>query len=252
MFAKLFKSKQAPVEAYLAPEATRVYAVGDIHGRNDLLLRMHDMILADAESVPDLRKVVVYLGDFIDRGDASREVIDMLLDKPLPGFESVYLMGNHEEIMLVFLDDPSVGPNWFMNGGDATMYSYGVGHPKAAGMEDRFVRMREALKEKLPQRHLDFLRALKTYHIEGDYIFVHAGLRPGRPVEDQDRSDLMWIRDEFLSSDADLGGCVVHGHTISEKVQFRHNRIGIDTGAYYTGSLTCLVLQGSDQRLLQT
>ena len=178
MFAKLFKSRSSPPAAYEVPAGTRVYAVGDIHGRVDLLQRIQEMIAADAEAAQGLRKVLVYLGDYVDRGDASREVLDHLLDHPLPGFETVYLMGNHEDILLVFLDDPSVGPNWFMNGGDATMYSYGVGHPKAAGMEDRFQKMREAFKEKLPARHLDFLRSLKTYHTEGSYIFVHAGIRP--------------------------------------------------------------------------
>jgi len=192
-----------------------------------------------------------YLGDFIDRGDQSREVIDFLLDQYIPGFDIVHLTGNHEEIMLAFMEDPSFGPNWLANGGGATLHSYGIGGTKR-GSKDRFDIQRESLKQALPVVHFDFLRGLDLWHIEGDYMFVHAGVRPGRDAEEQYRTDVLWIRDEFLSSDADHGKCIVHGHTISADVQFRHNRIGIDTGAYATGKLSCLVLEGREQRVIQT
>ena len=254
MLNMLFRSRPAPASStHATPARTRVYAIGDVHGRADLLRRMHELIVFDAQDADVDRKVLVYLGDYVDRGDASNEVIDFILDQYLPGFETVHLTGNHEEMMLAFLEDPTVGPNWMANGGDATLLSYGVGGAKARSADaERFGEMCHALRGNLPQDHLDFLRTLELWHVEGDYMFVHAGIRPGRDPAEQYRTDLIWIRDEFLSSDADHGKCVVHGHTISSKVEFRHNRIGIDTGAFSTGKLTCLVLEGLDQRLLHT
>lgn len=252
MLGSLFRARKTLPTTFAVPRDTRVYTVGDIHGRVDLLERMHRLIADDAEDAGVDRKVLVYLGDYIDRGDSSREVIDFILDQYIPDFEIVHLSGNHEEIMLAFIEDPTVGPNWVANGGGATLYSYGVRNPRSGGREDRFAMMREALIENLPLDHFDFLKSLKTWHMEGDYMFVHAGIRPGRDLEDQYRTDLLWIRDEFLSSEDDHGKCIVHGHTITQRVDFRHNRIGIDTGAFSTGKLTCLVLEGIDQRLLQT
>lgn len=252
MFAKLFGSGAKPSVVHEVPPGSRVYAVGDIHGRADLVAQLHDMIRDDACIDPVERNVVVYLGDYVDRGHDSRKVIDLILDHPLKNFETVHLVGNHEDIMLVFLEDASVGSSWFLNGGDATLFSYGVGQPQISDRGERLELLQQRLAERLPDRHLAFLRSLKLYHIEGDYLFVHAGIRPGRDIEKQDREDLLWIREEFLRSDSDHGKCVVHGHTISTQVEMRDNRIGIDTGAYFTGKLTCLVLEGDEQRFLQT
>lgn len=252
MLGSLFRSRQAPESAYTVPEDTRVYVVGDIHGRVDLLRRMNDLVAADSEAAGVARKVLVYLGDYVDRGDSSRQVVDLILDQRMPEFEFVHLTGNHEDTMLAFLDDASYGQNWFLNGGDATIYSYGVRDTREGSADERFERMQRELLENLPQNHVDFLKSLQLWHVEGDYLFVHAGIRPGRPPERQDRGDILWIRDEFLGSDADHGKCVVHGHTITQEVDYRPNRIGIDTGAYYTGKLSCLVLEGRDRRLLQT
>jgi serine/threonine protein phosphatase 1 len=254
MLSRLFGTRRSEVEEarYSVPGATRVYAIGDIHGRADLLRRLHAALREDAKSAPDLRRVAVYLGDYVDRGQESKAVLDLLCHEPLEGFASIHLLGNHEDAMLQFLVDPAIGPSWFANGGDATLYSYGIGHPPATGRDERMRLMSEELQDKLPAAHYEFLTKLRLTHAEGDYFFVHAGIRPGRPFEDQEKEDLLWIREEFLRSTARHGKCVVHGHTITPEVDIRPNRVGIDTGAFYTGVLTALVLEGDTRRLIQT
>lgn len=241
-------------ERGFAPEATRIYAVGDIHGRADLLRELHGKILTDAEGQRLYRKIIVYLGDFIDRGKDPKEVIDILIAEPLAaaGFESKCLMGNHERSLLDFLDDPTVGPGWVLYGGESTLLSYGVGHPRGNGMDDRWPLIRDRLRDGIPPPHLAFLESLEPGHIEGGYLFVHAGIRPGVPLEKQELRDMLWIRDDFLKSKADHGLRVVHGHTVSPEPEFQPNRIGIDTGAYASGRLTCLVLEGQALRIIQT
>jgi diadenosine tetraphosphatase ApaH/serine/threonine PP2A family protein phosphatase len=237
-----------------APESTRLYAIGDIHGRADLLRELHDMIRADAGDQRLYRKMVIYLGDYIDRGDDSPGVIDLLRAETLAdaGFESKCLIGNHERALLDFLQDPATGPGWVMNGGEATLLSYGVGHPRGTGLDDRWRWIRDRLLEGIPAAHLAFLNTLEQGHIEGGYLFVHAGIRPGVPLEKQTARDMLWIRGDFLDSKADHGVCVVHGHTVSPEPDIRPNRIGIDTGAYYSGRLTCLVLEDTTRRFLHT
>lgn len=252
MFSKLFGTRQDKERIYRPPPGSRVYVIGDIHGRVDLLERIHDRIERDIERVAPDRSVVVYVGDYIDRGEKSREVLDLLLDTPIRATERVHLLGNHEDFLLTFLDDPTVGDLWLKNGGDATIYSYGVGAPSVPDREERHRMMREDLLNKLPETHLDFLRNLERFHVEGDYAFVHAGIRPGVPLSDQVNGDLLWIRGEFLDSRVDHEMCIVHGHTITDDVEVRWNRIGIDTGAYYSGRLTCLVLDDESRAVLQT
>jgi serine/threonine protein phosphatase 1 len=234
------------------PAGSRVYAIGDVHGRVDLLGYMHQLIHEDAYRRQAPRNVVVYLGDYIDRGSKSAAVIDLLLDEPLPSFERVHLRGNHEDSLLRFLEDISVGPAWFFYGGDATLKSYGVTPPEPAARPQEMLRAQRELKRRLPERHRRFYEALTLAHQEGDYLFVHAGLRPGVPLEAQNPADLLWIRDEFLSSAEDFGKIVVHGHSISARPDVQRNRIGIDTGAFASDILTCLVLEGSDWSFLQT
>ncbi len=252
MLSRLFRGSTKADAIHRAPTATRVYAIGDIHGQLDLLTQMRDMISDDATADRRERNVVVYLGDYIDRGPESRAVFELLLTEPLAGFEEIHLKGNHEDFMLQFLDDPGVGDQWYLNGGDTTLASYGVERPMVIDRSDRFIAVRDRLRRKLPVEHLAFLRSLAMYHVEGDYLFVHAGIRPGRPMEKQQAWDLMWIREEFLSSNADHGCCVVHGHSISPEPDTRRNRIGIDTGAFFTGRLTGLVLDGAERRFLRT
>jgi serine/threonine protein phosphatase 1 len=252
MLSRLFNGSAKPADIYRVPDAARVYAVGDIHGQLQLLRELRHMIADDAKAGGRERNVVVYLGDFIDRGPDSRGVIELFLDETLDGFEEIHLKGNHEDYMVQFLQDPTVGESWYLNGGDTTLMSYGVDRTAAAPGQGRFAAMSDDLRRKLPVQHLAFLRSLDLYHVEGDYLFVHAGIRPGRPIESQKGYDLMWIRDEFLSSKADHGCCVVHGHSIRPEPDMRPNRIGIDTGAFYTGRLTALVLDGAERRFLHT
>ncbi len=227
----------------------RVYCVGDIHGRLDLLLDLHAQIRADSEAFGGSLQVV-YLGDYIDRGPDSREVIDCLLAAPLTGFEAIYLLGNHEQAMLDFLDYPLEAAGWLTFGGLATLLSYGV-RPRRLPTPEDLPDLAASLRERLPPGHLEFLLGCRLYHHEADYYFVHAGIRPGVALDAQDPDDQMWIRDEFTESGAAHGAVVVHGHTISPEPELLPNRIGIDTGACFTGLLTCLVLEGESRRLIQ-
>ncbi len=228
------------------PAGTVVYAVGDIHGCKDLLELMLDLIRKDREeranSAEVDRCVVVYIGDYIDRGPDSKGVIDLLLSDPLEDVETVFLGGNHEWMIGKMLDDLEswdIADRWDGNGGYATVISYGV---------EQFSELGKAI----PDAHLDFLKGLRLHHTEGDYLFVHAGIRPGVPLDQQTHKDLVWIRREFLEHEGSHGLFVVHGHTPVEEVEVRPNRICIDTHAYETGALTALVLEGTERRFLQT
>ncbi|WP_455373247.1 metallophosphoesterase family protein [Limibacillus halophilus] len=251
MFAKRSEDVSEGAQA-AAPEKTRVYAVGDCHGRLDLLCALEEEILEDAEARPAERKVVVYLGDYVDRGPDSSGVIDHLTAAPLTGFESIHLLGNHEAMMLAFLRvGASAGLLWLTNGGEETLASYGLDVAALKQQPEPLERLREGLSAQLPDSHRDFLNGLKRWHREGDYFFVHAGLRPGRPLERQDPEDLIWIREPFLNSGEDHGCVVVHGHSPARQPVEKDNRIGIDTAAVYGGALTALVLEGASRRYLQ-
>ncbi len=235
------------------PPGTRVYAIGDIHGRLDLLTDVREQIARDIHEHPAERALVVYLGDYVDRGPSSRGVVDLLIEQPLEGAQTICLKGNHEEFLLRFHESGDLGESWLMNGGGPTLASYGINEAL-----DQFHalwhldEMRVAFRAALPQSHLAFFRSLALHHTEGDYAFVHAGFRPGVAIDRQSADDQMWIRDEFLFSDMDFGAFVVHGHTQNPTVVVRENRIGIDTMAYRSGCLTCLVLEGTDRRFLST
>jgi serine/threonine protein phosphatase 1 len=246
------KTSRSEHDAPTTPAGTRLYAIGDIHGRDDLLERLTLLVHDDAYRRQARRNVVVYLGDYVDRGGQSRAVIDRLLNAPLPGFEAVHLKGNHEDIMLRFLDDISIAPSWLSYGGMETLESYGVAPPRPDAPPAELLRAQEALKRNLPREHLDFLRRLRLSHEEGDYVFVHAGVRPGVPLAAQREEDMLWIREEFLLSHSSFGRIVVHGHTITRDPDVRQNRIGIDTGAFASGRLTALVAEGTDWYFLQT
>ncbi|MSP49162.1 MAG: serine/threonine protein phosphatase [Alphaproteobacteria bacterium] len=231
---------------------TRIYAIGDIHGRLDLLVELEALISADLAEARPPRTVAVYLGDYVDRGPDSRGVLDHLLDRPLPVEEVVHLLGNHEDAMRRFLDDRWMGEAWMGFGGRETLRSYGVGAEVRLAKEGWMKESQAALARALPERHRLFLDGLRLWHGEGGYLFVHAGIRPRVDLARQDRDDLIWIRDEFLDSDADHGHVVVHGHSITRRPEIRPNRIGIDTGAFFSGRLTALVLEGSERRFLST
>lgn len=243
----LFFRKQA---SRSIPAGRRVYAIGDIHGRLDLFDQLIARIDADrAEGRP----LVILLGDYIDRGPGSAEMLERLSSGALPAWADwICLKGNHEQAMLEAL---AVGGNrmmerWRNFGGRDTMRSYRVPSPLSFG--DDMDALRADLQERVPQRHLDWLRGLPLSHRVGDYLFVHAGIRPGIAFDAQAPVDLMWIREEFLASRVDHGCIVVHGHSIKAAVDERPNRIGIDTGAYKSGRLTALALDGTTRRYLAT
>lgn len=232
-------------------EGRRIYAIGDIHGGLDLLTGMVARIRADLAARPHAAPLVVFLGDYVDRGPEVRGTIEALIalrDDPLP---TRFLLGNHDSYVSAYLEDP----DWFDRtyhwlhqamGGNATLASYGV--PGAS--DDRPQQTRDAFAAAFPADHLAFLDACELGFQVGGYYFVHAGIRPGVPLDQQDRDDQIWIREPFLSSTADLGVKVVHGHTIVPQVEHRPNRIAVDTGAFRTGILSCLLLEGDSTDLL--
>jgi serine/threonine protein phosphatase 1 len=230
-----------------------IYAVGDIHGRVDLLNQLLDQIAADAAATRNGQTVLAFLGDYVDRGPQSKAVVDALMQLKQTGEEQVILLkGNHEAALLDFLDDPSAGPSWAEHGGRETLLSYGVAPPKHRSDADAWVRTRDDFAAALPDGHVRFMRNLSLWESLGDYVFVHAGVRPGVALDKQEERDLLWIREEFLQSDRAMDKVVVHGHTPVERPSLAAGRIGIDTGAYATGVLTALKLHGEVQRFLHT
>jgi serine/threonine protein phosphatase 1 len=235
------------------PEGQLLYAVGDIHGRLDLLERLLSMIERDARASGDAnQRTLVFLGDYVDRGPDSYGVVERLITDLPPGFDTYFLKGNHEGILIDFLVDAWRLEHWLMNGGEETMVSYGVATQRLAQQDAPGEDWRQAFAEALPEAHRRFFRALQLSVSFGDYLFVHAGLRPGVPLAAQSEADLIWIREPFLSHAEPFGKIVVHGHTPAQEPVTRHNRIGIDTGAVFTGRLTALRLEGSSREFLQT
>ena len=234
------------------PHGSRVYAIGDIHGELGPLARLMATVRGDALHGDTERRVLVFLGDYVDRGLQSREVIEFLLGDPAPGFETVFLKGNHEAWVLAFLDDADVGRQWLGGGGQGTLLSYGVALPPGPRDADCLESLRESFAHALPDAHRAFLSGLGTLHVEGDYAFVHAGVRPGTALEEQREEDLLWGPDGFMDDLGDHGKIIVHGHAFAPEPVVAPNRIGIDTGAYATGRLTCLVLEGTSRRFLFT
>jgi serine/threonine protein phosphatase 1 len=228
------------------PPDCRIYAIGDIHGRADLLIRLLAAIGADASARPRVAtQMLVFLGDYIDRGFQSRNVIELLLHGVSEDFTPVYLKGNHEALLLDYLDDPGAAELWVSNGGLATLESYGLDWDSA-----EFTR--EKLQERMPRRHREFLERLELSATFGDYFFCHAGVMPGVPVDAQLESSLLWIRSIFLDYDGDFGKVVVHGHTPRSEAEDRRNRIGIDTRAWRSDKLTAVGLEGDLRWFLST
>jgi serine/threonine protein phosphatase 1 len=223
------------------PDGIRIYAVGDLHGRVDLLDRLLHHIDDDLATFPAHRAIEVFLGDYIDRGPDSRDVLDRLIERG-ETHEMVCLKGNHELFLLDFLRNPELLLRWRQYGGLDTLMSYGV-VPPFNPTKQQLEALAAGLCTAMPPAHFEFLNRLRTSFTCGDYFFVHAGVRPGIALLEQQERDLLWIRDEFLQSEADFGKAIVHGHTPVEAAEIRRNRINIDTGAYATGLLTCLILE---------
>lgn len=232
------------------PQGLRIYAVGDIHGRLDLLNELLARIGDDRSSRPAIRPVTVFLGDYIDRGPSSRGTIDRLIEHAEAN-ESVFLKGNHEQIAINCLRDRGLFERWMRLGGQETLMSYGI--TAGPSFDDRqIVRLQAAFHDALPQSHFRFFRDLQSSFACGDYFFAHAGVKPDIPLSRQKESDLLWIRQEFLSSRDDFGKIIIHGHTPARDIEVGPNRINIDTGAFATGRLTCLVIDESSLSVIDT
>jgi serine/threonine protein phosphatase 1 len=232
------------------PDGMRVYAVGDVHGRDDLLAEMAGRIEEDLGKELPCEALTVFLGDYVDRGPSSSKVVERLCCSVWPT-PLVTLAGNHEDLLRAFLEDERVLDRWRALGGLETIHSYGIDVGQAMKGRD-FRALQAAFAASLPDSHRRFLAQLQASFTTGDYFFCHAGVKPGVPLDRQERSDLLNIRTPFLTSEAEHGKLVVHGHTPSTTAEIRPNRIGIDTGAYLTGCLTCIVLEKDERRFLQT
>ncbi len=223
------------------PSNTRLYAIGDIHGRADLLAEMIARIDDDRRRRPVSYAIEIYLGDYIDRGGQSKDVIDILCRR-LVYRNAICLRGNHEALLESFLEDADAFQAWLNLGGYQTLQSYGLYADPADYAPEVW---RNALHTTFPRTHSLFLQCLRNTYRCGDYLFVHAGIRPGVPLAQQTQEDMTWIRSEFLTSSKDHGCVVVHGHTPVARPEIHGNRINIDTGAVHSGALTCVALEGS-------
>jgi serine/threonine protein phosphatase 1 len=224
------------------PEGIRIYAFGDIHGRADLLKQMFAVVDADLARSPARRPIEVFLGDYVDRGPDSAATLDLLIARSRRR-ETVCLKGNHEAYLLQVLRDPGKFDEWRKFGGLSTLMAYGI-QPSLEPDASEQAALVEALTHRMPVEHLRFLQSLRPSFACGDFFFVHAGVRPGIPLQQQTEADMLWIRNDFLDSAENFGKFIVHGHTPVRAPDIRQNRINIDTGAYTTGNLTLLTIQG--------
>ncbi|MET0905769.1 MAG: serine/threonine protein phosphatase [Bradyrhizobiaceae bacterium] len=238
-------SNPSPAKATLPPD-TRIYAIGDVHGRADLLQEVISRIDEDLQRRPIAFAGEVYVGDYIDRGADSKGVLDLLAVRLVQN-HAICLRGNHEALMEEFLfNDPAALNGWRQLGGLATLASYGITPTPDQTADD----VQDALRAALPTTHQLFFRCLRNNIRCGDFLFVHAGIRPGVALDAQDPNDLLWIRDEFLKSSNDHGLYVVHGHTPVAHADIRSNRANIDTGAWRSGVLTCIAIEGTEIMVL--
>jgi serine/threonine protein phosphatase 1 len=249
---RLFAAARKPEPAtHRIPSGQRVYAVGDIHGRLDLLDDLLSRIdRDDAERAP-ATTTLIFLGDLVDRGPQSSGVVDRLMRLRALGRNVHFLMGNHEEVFLLAAAGDVQAMRLFVRiGGMETILSYGVSEEEYRTTD--FEELTALFAKRVSPEHVAFISSFEDYLEIGDYLFVHAGLRPGVALDEQKPSDLRWIRDDFLLHGDDFGHVVVHGHSITEAVDVRPNRIGIDTGAYESGRLTAIGLEGAERWFLST
>lgn len=244
-----FSGKSRHAKPAQGSPGKRLYAVGDVHGCHEQLVELLSHIQADHSARPSKLCFVVFLGDLVDRGPASRDVVALLRSNP-PRFAEVHVIkGNHEEMMVRCLSgEPELIPDWLRHGGNTCAVSYGV--DPAILHDTDIYRLEHTLLSHIPKADIDFLgRAVDQVRF-GDYLLVHAGIRPGLPLESQSGRDLRWIRQEFLASDLIHEAVIVHGHTITETVEIQPNRIGLDTGAYRSGTLSALRIEGAERSIL--
>jgi serine/threonine protein phosphatase 1 len=245
LLQQFWSRSDAAAPGHALPAGQRVYAIGDVHGRLDKLRAMESAVADHFQRSGGIDSAtVIFLGDYIDRGPDSRAVVEHLLPRRFAGLPARCLLGNHEAAMLDFLEHPAIGPAWLSYGGMATLASYGVSMP-GGPVTDRMEALRQSLIAQVPRAHVEFMAGLETWIQLGGYLFVHAGVRPGRALDKQSRTDMLEIREPFLSYGRALPWRVVHGHTVTDEPEIRANRIGIDTGAYAGGRLTCAVIEGA-------
>ncbi len=244
----MLRRHRTPPERPCVPDGIRLYVIGDIHGRLDLLDGKLNDIMDDVSQRRRAHNRIIFLGDYIDRGPDSRGVICRLIEIGKRA-DVVTLMGNHEATLLRTLDDPLHLPWWSANGGALTLLSYGLA-PSMTRRQEESVDAIKGLRSAVPAEHLEFVRSLPLSFECGDYFFVHAGIRPRVRLEDQQADDLLWIRDEFLNSRVSHPKIVVHGHTPVPLPEVRRNRINVDLGAFATGRLCCLVLEADQQNFI--
>ena len=247
MFERPHRREKEPAGA----EGYRAYVVGDVHGRLDLLEDLLAKIHAELQHRPAEKTLLVFVGDLIDRGPASAHVLERLRSYRRAGIETVFLLGNHEEVLLRILHgDAQLITKWRWFGGSECLHSYGIEPDQLAHRSDD--QALALIREAIPKEHVSFLESFVDSCRFGDYLFVHAGIRPGIELQEQTQNDLRWIREPFLYDGRDHGFVVVHGHTISAQPELLPNRIGIDTGAYRSGVLTALAIEGTGRWLLDT
>jgi serine/threonine protein phosphatase 1 len=231
-----------------APDGLVIYAVGDIHGRADLLDQAHELIANDKATFRPNRNLEVYLGDYIDRGPDSASVVSRLIERSSQT-STIFLRGNHEQLMLDFLEGKDCWREWSAVGCIPSCLSYGMNPDHLFRRASADV-VRQALRESVPPEHVRFYADTSSYCCVGPYLFVHAGIKPGIRLEDQNPADLLNIRQSFLEFEGDFGHIVVHGHTPVDFPDFRKSRINIDTGAFATSRLTCLRIDCDGARVL--
>lgn len=248
----LRKTKPAsPIDTATIPEGRRVYAIGDVHGRNDLLLQLLEKIIQDDGERDKARSEIIFLGDLVDRGPDSAGVIDTVMQLKSKLGNVRFLMGNHEEVYLAAATGDEKSVRFFNRiGGRETILSYDISKEEYNELD--IPQLASRITTLFPRKHVDFISGFEDQIIIGDYAFVHAGIRPGVPLAEQRKKDLRWIREEFLATGEPHEKVIVYGHTISDEVVEAGNRIGIDTGAYYSNRLTALALQGSERWYLDT
>ena len=254
MLARLFKrtATKRPLDTARVPDGVRVYAIGDVHGRNDLLLSLLDQIERDNTKRGPAKTQIIFLGDLVDRGADSAGVIETAMALRATGGNVRFLLGNHEEVFLKACRNRDLKTlRFFLKiGGDATLQSYPI--PRSEYLTLSLEELAARLPSLVPEAHLTFLESFEDQIVVGDYAFVHAGIRPDVPLSEQKRSDMRWIREEFTEHKGDLEKVVVFGHTIYPEVEERGSRIGIDTGAYASNVLTAIGLEGAERWYLQT
>lgn len=240
--ARLWQGRSRPEHVFRIPEDMRIYAVGDVHGCLASLQKLEALIDRSSAGFRGTTKIV-FLGDYVDRGPDVSGVIEHLRSGRFAGHPAFFLVGNHEDMLLRIFEEPALMPAWLRWGGMATLASYGVGLPRGVDPDERNRILSAALYDALPPTHLQFLQNLQLHISIGDYLFVHAGIRPGRSMAKQSRNDMLMIREPFLSSRRPLPVRVVHGHSVSFEPEILPCRIGVDTGAFATGNLSCVMLE---------